>query len=463
MYLNIKEDEDIKESLDYKIVKLLFEREKAELMAINHNDSYMVYFREHYISDFSLGAMKDIIEGGLTQKRKVIDKFIAANDTSFFHEFLYKVMDSKDKLITTELLFYNYLDILIYVVSKTQDFNLSIQLLSMLNKEDVKHFNDIGLISSVGEYKEDLKSKLKGNYPDTPCYTIKTWILDLIRKGKDYAYELIFDKEELLDINKTILNDLIGKEPIYNNKHLQVLYNCITSIDDTDNRTIRLDKEACILVKKLIEDNPKEYLNNFIDIRQEVIACEPFCVQIFGSEDAVERFLLEDRHDYREDIDKIRNVWKWYRLNNCNYINVDIKKEDWDRMLENNFEEEAKLVDKVSVLLTELDVIKEKIKPVLDLVKGYSSNRFSAEAFIQECMREKLVTEDLVSNLEDLLSVINRAKEIDLIAFRKNEIVDFDWKSLKLYSGGDISELEIVIDILSGMFNDNYNEDRNGM
>ncbi|MDR2222364.1 MAG: KAP family NTPase [Flavobacteriaceae bacterium] len=451
MYHNIEENVDIKDNVDYQIVKLLFERNHAELMAINHSDSYMVYFREYYISDFSLTAMKDIIESGLTQKQKVIDKFITANDTSFFHEFLYKVMGFKDKVITTKDVFYNYLDILIYVVSIVNDFNLKSQLLSMLSKEDVRQLSEIGLISSEDEYKKDLKVKLKGDYPNALYYVIGSWIKDLINKGKGYTSVLIFDKEELLEINKSILKDLIEKERVYNKKYLEVLYNCVASINLTNDRIINLDKDSCEKVRELIEENPQEYLKNFINLNQRIIACEPFCVQIFGSEEDVDSFLNSQAFDSYLGINRIRNVWKWFRLNDCNHINRDFIIEDWNRMLENDFENEAQLADDANVLFIEFNRIKNQLNDVLELVKGFSPNYFNAENFISFCRDAGIDMKKLYMDLENLLKVVIETKEIDLKASRIDYILTFEWMKLKLYSGGQITELENVVKRLSSM------------
>ena len=447
-----------------KILKSLFEKKDAILKSINHKDFYMIYFREYYDPDFSLVSMMKLLVDGLPKSVETINRYISSNNIEFFNEFLYKVYDlEREEIIRLEQTLYNYIEIIVYVLSKYDDFNLRMKLLQMLDNETVEELIKIETINDKEKYIKEVKHRLKGTYPNTPYDTIGSWITDFIDASNGDRARLILNKDELLDINKSILKELIEKEAICNQKHLDVLYNCIDSIDKDQNRAIHLDKEACSWVKELIEENPKEYLDNFVRLGQKVVNCEPFCIQVFGGEDNVDKFINDDRFNDYLNIKMIRNVWSWYRLNEFNYIKQDCTDEEWARMIDSDFEEEAKKVAHINLLRKDFILIRDNLKPILDLVNDYSPSSLNVEYFVDVCEKDGVDLGSYLEYLEKLLNITKELEKISLNAVRKDEVLNFDWIELKLLDGGRVSELEEVIDFLHSRNNDNYNEDKDWM
>lgn len=447
-----------------KILKSLFEKKDAILKSINHKDFYMIYFREYYDPDFSLVSMMKLLVDGLPKSVETINRYISSNNIEFFNEFLYKVYDlEREEIIRLEQTLYNYIEIIVYVLSKYNDFNLRIKLLQMLDNETVEELIKIETINDKEKYIKEVKHRLKGTYPNTPYDTIGSWITDFIDASNEKRSQLILNEEDLLDINKSILKELIDNEPMYSQKHLDVLYNCIDSKDQDGKSMIHLDKEACNWVKELIEENPKEYLDNFVRLGQKFVSCEPFCIQVFGGEDNVDKFINDDRFNDYPKIKKIRNVWSWYRLNEFNYINQDRTNEEWGRMVDSDFEEEAKKVAQINLLREDFIVLKENLKPILNVVEKYAPSTLDVKTFIGVCVENGIDLNSYLKELEKLLIITKELKKISLNAVRKDEMLKFDWFYLKLFNGGRVSELEEVIDFLHSRNNDNYNEDKDWM
>ncbi len=438
-----------------KILEELFVSSKCTLESLNHRDNYSTYFREYPNYNFSLVKMKKVIREGLEQNRTEIIGYIVNNEASFLNEFLGNIFSLKHEgsvIIETENEFYNYLDILIFTISKTNDSGLKMKLVDFLKKE-----NEIELAGNQEEFIVYLNQKLKGEYFNYPYLFIGDLLLELARGKRDnadYKKPYIFTKEELLAINRWILKDLIQEEPIFNQKHLEVLYNCIDYIEENTNRTIHLDKEACALVRKLIEENPEEYLKTFVRLEAvsnssewNGITGEPFWAQIFaGDLDSTQTervevvfraFIFSDKFDGLDKIITVRNFWELYENNNYQAIQFEGQGNVQEK-IDRGLVEEKKQLDQILALKEDFDNLEINMSEVLDLFKNDKPNYVSGETFVKQCLKSGIEIDFLYKELCELRKLINEVRDeekfdlhIDLLRVLRN----FDILKLKLYEG----------------------------
>jgi hypothetical protein len=237
--------------------------------------------------------------------------------------------------------FERFLDLLLYVNNKEYDTLVPYTvILKVLQKNNQNTLSEKYSISDT-DYKELLLSKLQGDYPDYPANIIQDLIIGLIEKG--IKEELIFTKDELLSIAKDALDNLIKNDNTIKQKHIDLLYSCITGIVKT---TIQLDTAACNKIKALIEQNPAGYFDNFVRLGMtgnnpqfNSVACEPFWEQIFGSAADFKQF-IEDNQDKIPKYELVSNFWELYENNNYSHI-IYNNKGNVQAKIDNNLRDEV--------------------------------------------------------------------------------------------------------------------------
>lgn len=453
MYLNIGESDKINNNTDYKIIKTLFEKKEPKFLGINHKDFYMIYFRELYNKDYSLESLKKIIDEGLDENVENIDKYIVNNNISFFNEFLYKVFkenEGTNEFINNNVQLYNYIDILVYVVSKVGDYNLKIQLLSLISKEKVEEFIKNGLIQDIQTYKVELKKRLKGQYPDAPYYMLGTWISDILKKV--FSLELILDIDDLLEINKLILKDVITKEPTVESQHLHVLYNCFK---DKDKDKPILDQEACVWVRELIEQNPRKYFANFVRLEMPAnslefnkITCEPLWSQIFVGDkklnnvraigNVFKEFISKTEYDEYDKIKTVRNFWALYEANKYKPIEF-LNQGNVQEKIDNELKEERQQLEKILELKKkfykvefELKDFKNELWNMLTREKKTMLFEGDIEEFCRTTELDKSILLEGLKQFEVLIEEANDAKQYTLDIDTLNRLKQYAQEVLKL-------------------------------
>lgn len=171
------------------------------------------------------------------------------------------------------------------------------------------------------------------------------------KKG-EIRHELIFTENELLTILKNSLKDLVKNNPDYTALHNNILRACISFIEPNSKKVI-LDSEACEMVLHSIMRKPDEYINNFVFLAGvssspdwNSITCDPFWRQIFGSIDNIKEFIFDTRLDALSNIERVRNFWSIYEMNNYEHIEFQ-EQGNVQEKIETNLVNERKLLNEI--------------------------------------------------------------------------------------------------------------------
>jgi hypothetical protein len=276
-----------------------------------------------------------------------IDKWYKGDKLNYCLDFLLSknILDFEDKAQ-----FERYIDILLYINNKEYNTIMPYdEIIQVLNKQ---HLSDI---SKKYDYNEDslkamMSEKLKGNYPEYPFNIIRNLITGLIKRV--LLVEIIFSKENMLQIAKDALDDLIENDKQITPLHLDLLYTCIVSINQTTQKFI-LDKDACSKIRALIEENPERYFENFVRLGGHssntdfnFVACEPFWEQIFGSAEKFEEFLNKQDSSTIPNIERTKNFWELYKNNRYKMISFSDQGNVQEK-IDNDLKEEYKMLQKL--------------------------------------------------------------------------------------------------------------------
>lgn len=303
------------------ILKVLFPTDgSSSYRSINSIGGFSIYFQEQLFEHISVGRLNSMFEIG--QDYKTIIKEIIENEK--FNE-LSKYLGSLNALsLQSWDAVIRYIDIYVYINLHYNETFYSIINVSILFEKRVAEKLCEKFKISLENYKSILSKKLTGDDNEYP-YEIAKQQLWAYKSGELRA-ELIFTESELLDILKNSLQDLIKNKPGYTALHNNILRACISSIDS--NTT--LDAEACDMVLHSIECKPDEYIKDFVYFGGTSsspdwnnIACDPFWKQIFGNEENIKRFIFNEKLNGLTNIERVRNFWQIYEMNNYNPIEFE--------------------------------------------------------------------------------------------------------------------------------------------
>jgi len=422
------------------IFQKLFRNVRTE-KSINNRFVFDNYF-QLYINEYANPKVfNELLKLTKEEKFIILDSIFSSKQEMYLADYL---KEKKTEMLEDESSLLNYIDVLIYVVCRIDDNGLFSKLRLFLKDDIVKKLYEKGLINDVNVYKIKLSEKLKGEYPFYPNQFIGDILLNINERDKDINY--IIDIELLLNINKSILSSYSIKVPKYNDEHLQILYNCVKYVSNDRIPKITLDIDACSIVKELIIENSRDYLDDFVRIDQSVVSCEPYCVQIFGGVEEVDVFLDESQHDEREDIKLIRNVWKMYKNNLCQYITFNSISE-LKLGKETLFDEYIKEFFIVNTLDFSINSFRKKFELVITRLKNF--NNYS--------MRD-VYNEFFLSNVmkEDVMELYNTVKNVEELKGTTKVILELKSKTRALVMGAlcihsleNIKELIDYLDELS--------------
>ena len=224
-------------------------------------------------------------------------------------------------------IFENFVWVILYTFAYPREPKMNV-IIGLLDVKAVKQMILKYNYQSVNEYIDFVKSVLD----ICPPYYHKILgqlIINSIN-GEFRTDEIIFSKNELLELNKKYLETSIkGERDEINRMSLDILYSCISDID-SETKKIVLDGQSCEKVRSLIMENPEFYISNFVRLGAissnalfNSIACEPFWRQIFGSNDNFKNFIEDTELDQCKNINRVRNFWKLYEKNDFQMISVD--------------------------------------------------------------------------------------------------------------------------------------------
>lgn len=323
------------------VLDLLFsEATNSELFSICNVNTFETYFYEKVYNGIPADNMNTIFSLSLDKSLQFIDKSVSDNKFNYILTFL----DSKTLLdFNSKNDFERFLDLLFYINCKKYDVGIPYITIFKLLYTDNKQ----GLLEKYSYdengYKDLVSKKLIGVYPNYPDNITKGIITGII--NKEFPEEIIFTKEEILVIAKNTLDNLIENDNEVKQLHIELLYSCISAIDPT-TRQITLDKEACSKIKKLIDEKPAGYFDNFVRLGRlsltpdfNSIACEPFWEQIFGNKEAMGAFIGTNQSTIPK-IRLINNFWKLYQNNNYKPIEFE-RQGDVSEKINNNLEGEV--------------------------------------------------------------------------------------------------------------------------
>ncbi|MEK6452077.1 MULTISPECIES: KAP family P-loop NTPase fold protein [unclassified Myroides] len=312
---------------------------------VNGNSFKYTYL---YMDHFFNKKLDDIIEEINwyfdTKRIQELCSFVA-------HQDLYKITD-KEQLN-------NYLDLLLYTNARSEnEWGLYFRLLKFFDKKDGDINRVIEEITNV-DLNSILLSKLKASSPYYPRVFIRNLVSKLFPSGDNGEVSIspIVTNDEVLKLTKEYLNKYIEDHPKFSKEHLNILYTCISSIEQNENRTITLDNEACQIILNLIKQSPEEYFKIALTYQVNEIYLEPFYKQIFGSNAMFEQFINSSIYDKYEIIELIRNYWTLYKANNYQSITLQGNAK---LSLDRNLKDEVLILNQINLYIDEVRAIDVK-------------------------------------------------------------------------------------------------------
>jgi hypothetical protein len=323
-----------------------------KILSIRRRTAFSTYFYDFVYDGIPIQEMDDILFNTKSDFDN-INQWKNARKLNHFIDYL----NSKNILnLGNSDTFERYIDILLYINAKYNDENMPYNKIKLLIMEyDLKqilsYYN-----YNVNNYKQMLIQKLKGHYPDYPYKIVGGFLGGII--NNELPDRIIFSKDELLQIAKNSLDDLIQNDDIIKQNHLELLYSCIDSIDPY-TRNIFLDKASCQKVHQLIEKHPAGYFENFVRLGiitnspdYNAITCELFWKEIFGSENDFEIF-LNDHQDDIPNFELVNNFWTLFKNNEYQMIYFEHQGNVQEK-INNNLREERRQLEELLQIKQEL-------------------------------------------------------------------------------------------------------------
>lgn len=341
----------LKSGLDVKsieILKKLFpEKTEYTLRSINNEKAFNIYFYESVYDGLTIKDMKAKLfdtDASLSDAYSSIDSYASENRLedviSFFDSLNILTFETKE-------VFERFLSLLVYINYKDYGYDVPYLILyKLIYKENLSQMTEKYGYDEEG-YKTLITSKVKGSYPYYPSNIIKGILIGII--NKEFVSEIIFSKEDVLQIAKDALNDLNKNETQITQRHIDLLYSCISDINQ-ETRIVSLDKDACSIVRELIENNPTGYFENFVRLGMvssnkdfNIVACEPYWQQIFGNAHEFESFIDSLDKDSIPKLNLVKNFWILYKNNGYKPIEFQNQGNVQDKINENLTKEVDKL------------------------------------------------------------------------------------------------------------------------
>ncbi|MEJ5054635.1 KAP family P-loop NTPase fold protein [Sphingobacterium sp. MYb382] len=345
-----------------------------------------------------------------------------------------------------------YLELLIYINAKSNNEQSTyFQLLKFFNKEDafVKFFKKNVGISDM-DYKALLLDKVCLGYPYYPIRFIRNLISKLFpfqQENGELMIVSVVENQDILTITRKYFEDYLIENPVFKKGHLDILYICIRDIKMDSNRSITLDKETCTKVEKLIRQDPTEYFNIALSYQHNEVYIEPFYLQIFGSHENFERFIIDNQYDNINNVILVRNYWKLFKNNAYKPVLFNsfgsIKQK-----LDNEFQLEMRQIDEINKLKRRFDEIeennlKEFFTEISVITKG--SKYFKPSDAKTFCLKNTTNVEKILEGLKDIERLIQDVQSAEYNQFLKIDLLQsleyYEVRKLKLDGIGNLNDI----------------------
>ncbi|KAA6332487.1 hypothetical protein EZS27_019012 [termite gut metagenome] len=372
----IVDEEDI---ISKDILHILFpEGSNFSYCSINNTKAFNRYFYNVINSEqLSKAEIESIFGKELIDMENHIDEWVKNGKVEDLFSYFYfdDIQNCKNKKR-----FESYLNILSYMYFK--DYNNLIfraKIISLLGVETKKRILENCKYEDK-EYNDIILGKLKGNYPNYPFNITRGIIIGII--NNEFKDNMIFSKEDILSISKSALDDLIEHDNQFKQIHIDLLYGCVDSIDQK-TRIVTLDKESCSKIKKIIENDPTGYFQDFVRLGRysshpdyNSIACEPYWRQIFGTPEEFERIISSESLTI-PNITLIRNFWKLYKENNYKPIEFE-NKGNVQNKINNNLKNEIRKLERILEIEHEFDNFEiDRCRSMRSGEKAYYLNQYN--------------------------------------------------------------------------------------
>lgn len=290
---------------------------------INSTASFNNYFFNRIYNQLRLSDMEECLRKDFMMAKLDIDNWIENNLIGGFVEFLQQknllCFDNKERFIV-------FMQIVFYLSLRLFDTEVYILILRLVTVEHIKQFEQRYTFSQM-EYKILISEILNEGYPCFHYRIIQKLILNLC--NGELVFEIIYTKEELINIARKLLKGYISENETMCDVHMDILYSCVKDVNQ-ETRKVTLDEDSCLAVRNLIFLSPGYYISTFVRLGMfssnpdmNSIACEPYWKQIFGEAQTFETFILGETLNSIPEIQRVRNFWKLYSNNDYEPIPME--------------------------------------------------------------------------------------------------------------------------------------------
>jgi hypothetical protein len=337
------------------VLNILFSGD-MRFRSINNKTAFNIYFYESVVAGLKIEDMKQMFF--LPTLKEAYDYIDNIYEKNMFTDLLAYIESVNIVGFNDFHTFERYIDVVMYIIGTNRgNLYTNIAAFGLIYKRSAEQVSEKYNIQE-GEYKELLIKKLHGNYPYYPYQLVRDYLFALLRN--EIREETILNADEVVVIAKESLTQLCEKESIVSQLHLNMLYNCVVSIDAQTDKVI-LDDDMCKCLGQKIKENPATYFDSFVRLGGvssspdfNTIACEPFWYQIFGDASYFERYIDELTKDTVPNILCVKNFWELFKANG--YAPIEYNNQgDVQAKIDNELRDEINKLKKLQYINTEFE------------------------------------------------------------------------------------------------------------
>ena len=334
-----------------------------EYRRINSVESFRHYFHNYVDDELKLEFMESMFSQEFSYTKSIIDSWNEddeqdVNKIKDYISFLRKKESVKFE-DTNKL--EHYIQTIFYISVKYRNIRLLNEVLALINTEKAKRNCTIYHVE-YEYYKNFISNILETNIdPSFNHNIIINIIVGLFNNNPEY--NIIYTKDELLQIQKKIIKKYIQQNPRFGPYHMHLLRTYIKDI--TPSKIARLDEEICSIIKELILQYPEYYISSLVGLTtissnptSNSIGCQPHLTEIFGDYETFETFICDSKLDHVYLINRVRNFWQLYKSNEYEYIEVE-NRGNVQTIIDGNLEDLMSDLQQVINIEQEFEVLKK--------------------------------------------------------------------------------------------------------
>ena len=327
------------------VLELLFPRKnEAHRMAsgsVCNLYNFHKYFTNQIYSSLRIRDMESLFDMEWSEVEKIINRWVKNKyELKDFIVYLWEIEISPFGYLP----FIRYMELLVYAAIITSNSWAYVKYI-ILSRYLEDHFNN----NQLEVYRKRLLEIIKSR--DSKCDFVRKLHFEYKRNSLKEEEYLIKDVD-IWPFMKGRFQTVAADNSIDEQWLKDFLYKCIDHIEEAPRKII-LDQDCLHVYRKRIERDPSFYIKKFVFLKYiytspdiNSIACEPFCLQIFGDETQLEAFLKKCKGDKLAGSLVAWNCWQLYKANNfmpIDYSNIAPVNE----MIKNDLVEEVKMLDKM--------------------------------------------------------------------------------------------------------------------